>query len=60
MTDPHMVILYCNNCKKDVTEECLNRLDTEDLPDPLVSYRSCPHCHQITGIKATIKGYDWV
>lgn len=56
MTDPKDVKIYCTKCNVDVTDECLMRLDTMDLPDPLVSMKSCPYCHQLTTLKVRFKG----
>lgn len=39
--------IYCNNCKKDVTKECIMDMDSSELPYGKVWVRSCPYCHKM-------------
>lgn len=42
---------YCMACKKDVTDDIVLEMDSNELSDGLVWMRSCPGCKTLEHIK---------
>lgn len=51
MTVQNNMKLYCKNCNKDVTDECISPMDSSELPNGMVWMSACPYCKSLKDLE---------